>query len=79
MVGRLEYILKNYRYETVSALQWKGQTPKDVTRKRVLKEIKINSRGTPLLTLMNEFPASQRHNLFDAAGLALYGLRKNER
>lgn len=51
----------------VTPVQWKGQTKKEHTKRRVIKRI------PGIVTQINKFPKSQQHNLYDAAGLALYG------
>jgi len=70
VVGALSQHHFNLETILVKPLEWKGQTPKDVTQNRVLEKIKNVKQFT------NRWPQSIRHNLFDAFGLALYGAEK---
>lgn len=70
VVGRFEGLLYNKNRMLVKPFQWKGQTPKDVTQKRVEKKL-IGAKK-----IVNTFSKSIRHNLYDSLGLALYGIEQ---
>lgn len=66
------------RIHTTSPSDWKGQVPKEVTRKRVLAKL-----TAPELSRLTECLApikpSLQHNLFDAIGIGLVFLKRARR
>lgn len=67
----------DYKYDLYPAMplprQWKGQTPKDVHHAR-LKQGLTKGQWRVVLGALNAVTPSLRHNLWDALGLALWGL-----
>lgn len=81
MAGAMEYVARNRpdgrpaRIEAVRPFQWKGNLPKEVHHKRILAELSKDSLGV-LEGSFKTIPKSLRHNVMDAVGLAMYGVKK---
>lgn len=54
----------------ISAAEWKGQAPKDVTTLRVVRELSESELAT-LQRGLNQVPKALAHNLYDAVGIGL--------
>jgi hypothetical protein len=56
---------------------WKGNVPKEVSHRRIIEGLTPENRDrvTGMLATYNK---TVRHNLLDALGIALYGIRKRE-
>lgn len=68
VAGRLEgfFLAEGLNVKLVAPNVWKGQTPKQITKKRVVSKIK-NAEN-----LVSEFVRSKQHHLYDALGLILW-------
>lgn len=66
------------KIHTMSPAEWKGQTPKEVTKKRVLGKLTPTELARLEQCLATIKPGLQ-HNLFDSIGLALVFLKRARR
>lgn len=66
------------KIHTISPADWKGNCPKEVTRKRVLGKLTAEERATLEIDI-NRVKPGLRHNLFDSIGLALVFLKRARR
>ncbi len=66
--------VENYDIEVHGYLpaQWKGQVPKDITKRRVLEELFEEEKA------LIELPSAKslQHNVFDAIGLGMHHLKR---
>lgn len=66
------------KIHTMSPAEWKGNTPKEVTKKRVLGKLNpLELDG--LLCDLDRFKPSLQHNLFDSIGIGLVFLKRARR
>lgn len=71
VVGQILAVFDGYKPLLVKPVQWKGQTPKRVTKERAKEKIKGTAKY-----IDNHFANSILHNLYDALGLALYSQQR---
>jgi hypothetical protein len=63
------------RHRLVTAAEWKGQQPKDVTQRRVVKELSFKEERV-LESALSCLPSSLHHNVYDAVGIGLWYLNR---
>ena len=56
-------------FHMVYPSEWKGQTPKEVTKKRMRERFK----NIDDIVHWSQIPPSKQHNVYDAIGIAAYG------
>ena len=66
------------RINTLSPSDWKGQVPKEVTRKRVLAKL-VEIEMSRLTECLEPIKPSLHHNLFDAIGIGLVFVKRARR
>lgn len=66
-----ECALSSYKVRLVKPREWKGSVPKLIHNKRIMA--KLTDAETKLL---EKIPKSLRHNVVDAVGLALWGIKR---
>lgn len=56
--------------------EWKGSVPKEVTQNRVRQQLRDRKLLSTFDKMLELHPKSLQHNIYDATGIALYGLTK---
>lgn len=55
--------------------EWKGNTPKKIHHRRVMKKLSLQEQAAASVALEN-VPESLQHNVWDAIGLGLWGMKR---
>jgi hypothetical protein len=76
-VGRVmeAYLHTGNKIETVFPSTWKASVPKAIHERRIEQDLAEEERCVVLQGL-SQVPASYRHNVWDAVGLALWWIKK---
>lgn len=78
VVGEIKGYYEGHEYEVnlVEPWEWKGQTPKEVTKNQIDKELEMDEMKVLKQALMKH-PKNLRHNIYDAVGLGRWYVKNH--